>query len=393
MNEKELSNQKEDTALADTEKAKKRSFLTLKVSIVLIFIGALGFLYWFFFVRLYISTDDAYVQGNLVNLVSSEEGICVAIYTDNTQYVTKGQLLVELDDHLYQLAFDKSKVNLALATRQVRQLAEEVNQREADVLLKEALLEKAKGDFENRRILKDTLAISKEDFLHVIAELKEAEASLQLAMHQLESAKVSLGGTHLWQHPLIEDAKIALKNAYISLYRCKILAPVSGFIAQRAIQVGESVNTTRPLMSIIPLEQIWIDANFKETQLERLRIGQPVTIESDLYGSDIIYQGKLEGIVAGTGSIFSLLPPQNATGNWIKIVQRVPVRIRFDEEDLKKYPLFLGLSTNVVVNTANIQGERLAQHPVLQPQFVTQVFDVPMAEIDMLIEQIITENL
>lgn len=372
---------------------KKRNRVIFQILFVLLLIGLLAFLYWFFILQFEESTDDAYVDGNAVVLMAPQEGIVTTIYADNTQYVQQGQLLIELDTTNYQLNFDKARVDLALAARQVRQLWEDVQQRKADISLRGAEVRRAKQDFDNRAALQNTQAISKEDLTHAESDLAVAQANLNVAEHQLDAAMASLGPPPYEQQPLILNAKIAMRNAYVQLSRCKILAPASGVVAQRTVQVGEFITSTRALLSIIPTEQLWVNANFKETQLSQIRIGQPVKMTSDIYGSQAIYRGKVEGIVAGTGSVFSLIPPQNATGNWIKIVQRVPVRITLDPEQLTSHPLFLGLSNYVTVDISDVTGLQLAEKPLFTPRFETPVFNVNMDVVDQQIQEIIEENL
>lgn len=377
----------------DISRKQKRNRIIFKIILALLLAALATTIYWYLFIRFHESTDNAYISGNTVNLMSPQNGTVTAIYADNTDLVKQGQLLLELDPTLYQLIFDKAQVELALASRQVRQLFETVKQRKADVTLKEADLKRAQQDFDSRNALRDTQAISTEDLNHAQANLNVAHASLNLTKHELNSAIAALGIMPLEEHPRIENAKIALKEAYVNLKRCKILAPVSGYIAQRRIQVGEWITPTRALLSIIPLEQIWVDANFKETELSDIRIGQPATIESDMYGSSLLFHGKVLGITAGTGSVFSLIPPQNATGNWIKIVQRVPVRIALNLDEVEKNPLLLGLSAYVVVDTSNQTGERLATRPIHESIFTTPVYQVPMEPVEELIQTIIQSNL
>ncbi|CUI17861.1 Multidrug resistance protein A [Candidatus Protochlamydia naegleriophila] len=377
----------------DLSRKKKRNRILLKIILIILLASLTATIYWYLFIRLHESTDDAYIAGNTVNLMSPQNGTVTGIYVDNTDFVKQGQLLLELDPTLYQLIFDKAQVELALATRQVKQLFEAVKQRTADVTLKEADLKRAQQDFDSRNALRNTQAISTEDLNHAQANLNVAQASLNLTKHELNSAIAALGVMPIEEHPRIENAKIALKEAYVNLKRCKILAPVSGYIAQRRIQVGEWITPTRALLSVIPLEQIWVDANFKETELSDIRIGQPATIESDMYGSSLLFHGKVLGITAGTGSVFSLIPPQNATGNWIKIVQRVPVRIALDLDEVKKNPLVLGLSAYVVVDTSNQTGKRLATRPFPEQKFTTPVYQVPMEPVEELIQTIIRSNL
>lgn len=372
---------------------KKRNWVIFKIILVILLLSLVSFFYWFFVLQFEESTDDAYVDGNAVILMSPQEGIVTSIYTDNTQYVEQGQLLIELDSTNYQLAFDKACVDLALAARQVKQLIKEVEQHQATVALRQAEVKRTTQDYENRAALRNTQAISKEDLTHAEADLSVAQANLNLARHQLEASEASLGAPPYTQQPLILNAAIALHQSFVQLKRCKVLAPLSGLVAQRTIQVGEFVTSTKALLSIIPVEPLWINANFKETQLKGIRIGQPVKIKTDLYGSTFIFKGKVEGIVSGTGSVFSLIPPQNATGNWIKIVQRVPVRIQIDQKDLEAHPLFLGLSNNVTVDITDQTGLRLADFPLSFPRFQTPVFTIDRTEINELIHHIIKQNL
>jgi membrane fusion protein (multidrug efflux system) len=393
MSNEHTMNQDLSSPNPDLFNKKKRNKVLLKIALVLLLLALLAFIYWSFFIRFHESTDDAYVNGNIVNVMSPQQGTVTTIYTDNTDFVQQGQLLLELDPTLYQLTFEQAQVELALAVREVQQLYETVQQRKADLSLKEADLKRAQEDFDSRNSLRDTQAISVEDLNHAQANLNIAKATTNLSQHELNGAIAAIGTTNLEEHPSIQNKVIALKQAYVNLKRCKILAPATGFVSQRKVQIGEWVSTTRALLSIIPLEQIWVDANFKETELSDIRIDQPVTIESDMYGSSVLYHGKILGILAGTGSVFSLIPPQNATGNWIKIVQRVPVRIALDPEELKQNPLVLGLSAYVVVDTKNQSGERLASKPIYAPIFTTSVYDVPMEPVQELIQTIIQSNL
>lgn len=372
---------------------KKRNSVILKITLALLLIGLLAFLYWFYFLRLQAWTDDAYVGGNSVMVLSSQEGIVVSIYADDTDFVQQGQPLVQLDTTTYQLAFERAKVNLALAARQVKQIQQDVLQRQATVSVREADLNRAKQDYENRAQIGNRLAISKEDLEHALATLRAAEASYHLAQHELDAAIAALGPPPLEHHPTIENAKAMLRDTYVSFARTQILAPVTGFVAQRNVQLGQWVTRTRALMTIIPLNQIWVDANFKETQLTDVRLGQPVTITSDLYGSNIVYHGQVDGIAAGTGSVFALLPPQNASGNWIKVVQRLPVRIYLNPDELRTYPLRLGLSTYTSIDISDTSGPRLSDTPPLKPKLETPVFQVNMDEIEKMMDSIIQANL
>lgn len=382
-----------DAQVDEKKNKKRRNHVVIKIILIFLLIGGLWFSYWYFYSRFYASTDDAYVNGNSVTLMSAVPGITVALYADNTNYIEQNQLLVELDTTTYQLAFNRAQVELASKTRQVRQLWEDVKENQANVALKKVELQRTLEDYESRYELKNTEAISREDLNHARANYEVAQASVNLEEHKLDAAISTLGTTLLDDHPLIQGAVVALKEAYVNLMRCEILSPVAGMVAQRNVQVGEWITQTRALMSIIPLDQIWIDANFKETQVGDIRIGQPVTITSDIYGSKIVYHGKVQGIVAGTGSVFSLIPPQNATGNWIKIVQRVPVRIILEPEEIKAHPLFLGLSTYVTVDISDTSGPQLADRPIYSAQLTTNVFTIDMQPVNELIQEIIKNNL
>lgn len=383
----------ETATLENGQKTKKRNYLVLKITLLLLIIALFAYLYWFYFLRLQAWTDDAYVNGNTVMVLSAQEGIVVSIYADDTDFVKQGQPLIQLDTTTYLLAFERAKVSLALAARQVKQLSEDVKQRWAAIAIKEADLLRARQDYENRSSVVNRLAISKEDLDHAFATYRAADAALKLAKYELEAAITALGPPPLNQHPTIENAKAIVRDAFVSLTRTQMLAPVTGFVAQRSVQLGQWVTKTRALMSIIPLNQIWVDANFKETELTNVRLDQPVTITSDLYGSNVVYHGKVDGIAAGTGSVFSLLPPQNASGNWIKVVQRLPVRIYLNPEELRDYPLRLGLSTYTSINISDTSGPFLSSQLPIKPKFDTPVFQINMDEIEKMMQDIIESNL
>lgn len=370
-----------------------RNHLILKLTAILLAVTLIVGLYYWFFLRMYETTDDAYVGGFASNLSPQIDGIVTGFYVNDTNLVKAGDLLIELDPTDWQIALDESIAELALAARQVAALVEDVGQKQAALRLEQARFTKAQQDFENRAGLIDSQAVSKEDFQHASADLQVAESSVDLAYHQLQTAITNLGSTVPAKHPRIEAAKYKVKENYINLERCRIVAPKTGYIAKRSIEVGQWVKRGVPMLSIIPLNTMWVDANFKETQLGQMRIGQDVEITTDIYHSSVIYKGKIAGIVAGTGSVFSLLPPQNATGNWIKIVQRVPVRVYLHPEDLEKHPLVLGLSAYVKVNLTDQSGPFLAQERSQNTSIQTDVYQVSLEKVDQLIENIIKDNL
>lgn len=372
---------------------KKRSYTLVWFTIALIVAAVLWFLYWFFYLRFHESTDDAYANGNYITLNSVISGPVVAYYADDTDRVKEGQLLVLLDSTNYRITYEKELASLAAIVLQVRQLYDTVQVDQAILDNRKTALEKARYDFQNRFNLINSGAISNEDYTHARDDLTLAEFNYKQAAYQLESAISAAGNTPIEKHPLIEQQKSVIRAAFYNLQHCSIYAPFNGWVAQRSVEVGQWVNPQSALMAIIPKDYVWVDANFKETQLTYMRIGQPATVWLDIYGSKVIYEGQVLGIASGTGSVFSLIPPQNATGNWIKIVQRLPVRIGLDPEVVKQYPLRLGLSANVNVNITNQDLPMLAPSPTFKPIAETTIFDIQMEKANQLIDQIVQENL
>lgn len=361
----------------------------------LFLVGLAWLLLWIFYFRFHEFTDDAYANGNMININAAIPGSVVAFFADDTDLVNEGDLLVLLDPTDYKIHLDKELANLASVVLQVRQLYHNVNVARANVEVKKIVVAKAKFDFDNRLDLHDNhpLAVSNEDFVHSKDDLSAAEADLKLSEFQLKAAIDAAGNTPLPKHPLIEQQKANVRNAHYNLQHCSIYAPYTGYVAQRAVEVGQWVTPVMDLMAVIPTNYVWVDANFKETQLTHMRVGQPATVWFDMYGSDIMFKGKVLGIASGSGSVFSLIPPQNATGNWIKIVQRLPVRISLDAEQVKKYPIRLGISAEAHVNITDRTLPMLVQTPPSKPVATTSVFDIDFTKIDQMIEEVIRENL
>lgn len=381
----------EQTNPNNNNHTKRTKTLFLLTAGILVF-ALIALVYWYFYVFEKESTDDAYINGNMITLYSRVPGAVTSYYVDDTQLVEEGQKILDLDPVDLEIAFESQKTALALAVRSVAQLQQQVLQIEAQIRGQKARLEKLRQDFNNRTGLIQAQAISKEELEHARADSDASEADLQAMEHQLQALKLRLGTTSLENNPEVQAAILQARNAYINLWRGSIYSPARGFVAQRKVQVGENVKVDRPLLSILPLNQIWVDANFKERQLRDIRIGQPARVWADMYGSSVEYRGKVLGIEPGTGSVFSLLPPQNATGNWIKIVQRVPVRILLDPQQVEKHPLIVGLSIYVTVDTSDSSGLFLAQKAVEQQLALTKVFDVPEQQLNSLVEAIIQEN-
>lgn len=369
---------------------KRRSQLLWLFTLLLLVIGVALFCIWFFYWQYHETTDDAYAGASMVNINSSIDGSVTAFYADDTDLVVEGQLLVSLDSTYYQTAYDRALAALGAEVMQVRQLYENVLVAEAEVAINAASLSRTRFDYENRSRLIGSKAISNEDYIHSQDALSIAENQLKRVEYQLKAAQEAVGDTPLEKHPRIEGKKAEIREAYYNLKHTNIYAPTTGYIAQRAVNVGQFAPRNKTLMAVIPIDYVWVNANFKETQLKWMRIGQPAEVWFDLYGSKVKFQGKVLGIASGTGSVFSLIPPQNATGNWIKIVQRLPVRISLDPEMLKKYPIRLGLSAEVDVDITDTDLPFLAQNSSSKPVATTTVYDIQMNEVNKIIDEILS---
>jgi membrane fusion protein (multidrug efflux system) len=380
---REQKQQKRDT---------RRRWLLRGLVVVIVLVGILWGLYHFFIGRWYESTDDAYVNGNVVQITPQVPGTVVSIGADDNDFVREGQPLIKLDPSNAQVALDAAEADLAATVRKVRGLYSGVNSSQAEVAVRQAAVAQARADFQRRQGLAKTGAISAEELQHARDALTAAESALSGVQGQLATSKALVEDTQIASHPDVQAAAARVRAAYLDLQRDTLVAPVSGHVAKRAVQVGQRVQPGTPLMAVVPLSQVWVDANFKETQLQNMRIGQPVTLESDLYGGGVEYHGHVEGLGVGTGSAFSLLPAQNATGNWIKIVQRLPVRIELDPQELQKHPLRIGLSMDVKVNLHDQSGPVLSQKAPSKPVFSTDVYERGTREADALIAKIIADN-
>ena len=369
--------------------------LLLRVLVVVVVLGIIGWALWYFLEgRWYEGTDDAYVNGNVVQITPQIAGTVVSIGADDGDRVRTGQVLVQFDPSDADVALAEAKANLANTVRKVRGLYSSVNGAQADVAARKVAVDKARADFNRRRDLAKSGAISAEELSHASDELTAAESGLISSQQQYQTSKVLVDDTVVASHPDVQVAAAKLRAAFLDDVRATLVAPVDGYVAKRSVQVGQRVQPGAPLMAVVPLHGVWIDANFKETQLAKMRIGQPVEIDSDVYGSSVKYKGKVESLGVGTGSAFSLLPAQNATGNWIKIVQRIPVRVVFtDPQQLDQRPLRLGMSLKVDVNLHDQSGPTLAQQPPTEPLFSTDIYKQQLAKADVAIAQIIHANM
>ena len=370
----------------------KRKFMLLVLAAAVVLSGAGVWAYHEFYGRWSESTDDAYVNGNVVEITPLVTGTVVSIGADDGDLVHEGQVLVNFDPNDAEIGLENAQANLARTVRQVRGLYSDVDGMKAQVNAQKAEVQKAQDNFSRRKNLAASGAISQEELSHARDDLTSAQNALANAEQKLKTTSALVDDTVVSSHPDVMAAAAQLRQAYLNNSRSVLIAPVTGYVAKRSVQLGQRVQPGTALMAVIPLDQLWIDANFKETQLRDMRIGQPVEIETDLYGSDVKYSGTVDSLGAGTGSAFALLPAQNATGNWIKIVQRVPVRIHVNAEELAKHPLRVGLSTMVDVNLRDQSGPVLAQQPPQKASFSTNVYDRQLAEADSMITQLIHDN-
>ena len=382
------------TPVAPPPKKNPRGFLLRALGVVVL-LAIIGWALWYYLDgRWYEGTDDAYVNGNVVQITPQIAGTVVSIGADDGDLVHAGDPLVQLDPSDADVALSEAKANLALTVRRVRGLYSSVNGAQADVAARKIAVDKARADYNRRVALAKSGAISAEELSHASDALTTAESGLIAAQQQYQTSKVLVDDTVVASHPDVQVAAAKLRAAFLDDARATLVAPVDGYVAKRSVQVGQRVMPGAPLMAVVPLHGVWIDANFKETQLTQMRIGQTVEIDSDVYGSDVAYKGKVESLGIGTGSAFSLLPAQNATGNWIKIVQRIPVRIVFtDPDQLKKHPLRLGMSLNVNVNLHDQSGPTLAQKTPSEPVFSTDIYKQQLVKADAAIAQIIHANM
>ena len=356
----------------ENKTARRRGLTLIAVAVVLVGIGWGG---WHWVTgRHFETTDNAYVAGNVVQITPQAPGTVVAILADDTDFVKAGQALVRLDPSDARVALEQAEAQLAQTLREVRTLFANNGAGQAQVALRaaelgraQAELARATADVERRAPLVASGAVGREEFQHAGAQatsarnaVAAAQAALQAAREQLGASRTQTDGTSPQLHPQVQRAAARVREAYLALQRTVLLAPVDGHVAKRGVQLGQRVQAGAPLMTLVSLQSLWVDANFKESQLQALRIGQPAVMEADVYGNKVSFHGRVIGLGAGTGAAFALLPAQNATGNWIKIVQRVPVRIALDRAELEKNPLRIGLSVSAEVDIRDQSGPRVA---------------------------------
>ena len=374
-----------------TRLRQRRVWLTVVgITVAVVALGA--FAWWWLYASRYQSTDDAYVAGDLVGVMSQVQGTVVSIGADETDRVQAGQELVRLDATDYRIALQEAEQQLARAVRQVHTVFANRDQLRALVAERQADLERAQADLARRHAVAQSGAVSSEELGHAQDAVKAARDALSAAEHNLAAGTALVGRTGVADNPEVRAAATQVERAWLNVQRTSVRAPVSGYVARRSVQLGERIAPGSPLLAIVPLERLRVEANFKEVQLADMRIGQPVRVIADLYGGHVEYHGTVEGLGMGTGAAFALLPAQNATGNWIKVVQRVPVRITLEPAELREHPLRIGLSTRVRIDVHDGSGSQLAQAPRREPVLATSAYDTDLSAIRTHIEEIIRDN-
>ena len=378
-----------DPAIAKRQLMRKRGFVALGgvFAVAAIAYGA----YWFVVGSRHESTDDAYVAGNRVPVMAEAEGTVTSILADETSEVSQGQVLVKLDDTDAKVALQEAEAKLAATVRHVEQLYATDKQLASKAAAQQATLTQHRSDYQRHAALNKRGYYSDSALEQNGTEVQVDQHELAEDQHAIAALHAELGEGGVADNPDVKLAAAELRAAYLPLQRMTVVAPVSGYIAKRDVEIGQRVGSGAALMAVVPLSQIWVDANFKESQLDHIRPGQPVMLHADVYGGRVDFHGTVAGVDAGTGSAFALLPAQNATGNWIKVVQRVPVRVQIADAELAQHPLRIGLSMEVSVDThAGSDGQPLA--PVPAPQYSTPVYEQRMAGAEQLIADIIRAN-
>ena len=371
-------------------RSRKRFVLfTILVLIILAFAGP----YYFRTDFPYCWTDDAYVHGNQIFLTPRVTGTVVSINADDTDLVQKGQPLVVLDDSDAKVQLLLAEAALGDTMRKVCQYFANVAEAKANVEARKVDLAKAKDD-SYRRTTAQSGSVSSEDITHAKQAEDVASAVLNVAQQELGAAKALTDNTDLEHHPAVLQAEAHVLDADLALQRTAVDAPETGYVVQRNVEVGERVTPGSAMLAIVPLNQIWVDANFKEALLRNVRIGQPVTLKSDFYGDSVEYKGHVVGLDPSTGAALSLLPPDEGSGNWIKIIQRVPVRVILDDDkDLEKFPLRIGLSMRVTIDTHDRGGDVLIQTNSEQPVYATEIYSNEWVVANELVQSLVATNL
>ncbi|HTT83284.1 MAG TPA: biotin/lipoyl-binding protein [Rhizomicrobium sp.] len=329
---------------------RKRLFLAFGALLLLGTAGAGA--WWYEVAQRYVSTDDAYVDADSAEITPQVNGTIVSVPVTDTMHVKRGQVLVRLDPADTELALAQAEANYGEAVRHVRQYYSDAAEDEAQIAGRQSDVVNAKLQYDRRVALAKQNAISSEQLTTAQNALETAEAALLAAKQTLAAQQALIRGTDVDHNPEVLAAKAAVDTAKLNLSRTMIRAPFDGVVAEKTAETGQRVQVGQVLMSVVPVNRVYVDANFKEGQLTRVHSDQPVTLTSDLYGSHVVFHGRVAGLSGGTGAAFSVIPAQNATGNWIKVVQRLPVRVALDQHELAAHPLRVGLSMDATIDVA-----------------------------------------
>jgi len=370
---------------------KKRGNILLGLTIIFLLIAIGFYTYYKSYGQYYETTDNAYVHQNITYVSPQISGVIDRVFFDTMQPVKAGDVLAHIDTKDRELALENAKNDLAQAVRNIKKSYKEKEEISSQIHLNEILLAQAKEDLDRNTLLFRTKAISQEQFNAIKYRYQATQAKLQIAKDRYQSLMAILGTGSIADNPIVQKAVLALQRSYINLQRCTILAPIDGRVAKKNVSPGSAVSPATKLAAIVPQTGFWVDANYKETQLKNIRVGQKAKLYSDLYGRDVIYHGTVEGISSGTGSVFSLLPAQNATGNWIKVVQRIPVRIALDPDELAQHPLHVGNSMTVTIDTHDRNGTHIAS--VAPPKYQSDLYAHALHEAQTIAQTIIQKNL
>jgi membrane fusion protein (multidrug efflux system) len=389
--DKDGNDQKEQEKKDDPKAKRKKVIILSIIAAVFILAGLVWLLLQIFVFSKRETTDDAYVKGDMVTISSRIAGTVIEVAVEETERVHRGQVLIKLDPVDARVSLMNAEGQLAQAVREAQARMQQANQADAAIPQRRAQYEQARDEYNRRHPLLERRAVSAEEVDTGKRQMQQALAALQAAEREAAAAHAQVDGTTVEDFPAVMQARAQFRNAWVNNGRNAIVSPIEGYAARRQVQVGQRIQPGQDLLTVVPLSDLWIDANFKETQLENIRIGQPVTVTTDMY-SDVEYHGKVVGLNAGTGSAFSLLPAENATGNWIKVVQRLPVRVSLDANELNRHPLRLGLSADVKVDTHERGGRVLAETPRNKPLASTDVYAQEMDRADERAEEIIRAN-
>ncbi|MCH9703503.1 MAG: HlyD family efflux transporter periplasmic adaptor subunit [Chlamydiae bacterium] len=360
-------------ALWEVAISRKAKFQIFWTCVIILTIA--GALFWLLFWRHIVFTDDAYVHGNQLVITPLHEGFVTGVYSDDTYLVDEGQLLVQFDETDAQLKLGEATEALASSVRELCQTYHQVFAYQSELEARKAALILAKQNWNHRIHVIGRGGVSLENLETAEAALRESYYNLKTTESLYQKERALIQANTILNNPFVVKAMQVYVDAWVYLYRCRIRSPAQGLVAQRTVQVGTWLPAGHPMMSVIPLDQIWVNANYKETQMKRMRIGQKVLITSDLYGRGIHYHGVIEGLPGGAGNAFTILPPQNLSGNWIKIVQRLPVRVRLDPEEVAKYPLRIGMTLHATVDLRSEDEGLVPTKTNVSPKYVTSIYE------------------